>query len=198
MAIRSLTRSGVAGGKYINFLAGNAPFLPDSDFLIQEQVLGTSAATVTFSSIPSTYKHLQVRYVAGTTDGTTSTQQIRLQFNGSAASAYTAHNLQGNGSSVSSNAFTPFLRTNILLDSAITGDGHGSGVFGAGIIDILDYGSTTKNTTVRALGGLTPNNYVHLTSGAWINTAAVTSLALTSSGTAFRIGTRFSLYGSNG
>jgi hypothetical protein len=67
-------------------------------------------------------------------------------------------------------------------------------------MDILDYGVTTKNTTMRALNGGHEYNWIALASGVWMNTAAVTSITfnmpLTSAN--FVSGTRFSLYGIRG
>jgi hypothetical protein len=195
MAVRSLARSGVAGGKYINFLAGNEAFDPSSDFLIEEQVLGTAAATVTFSSIPSTYKHLQIRFTARHTSGTTSTT-VLARLNGDTGANYAWHRLRGNGSSVSSAGTNG--ETSLEITQA-PGSGTASNIFSAGIIDILDFSSTTKNTTVRTLAGYPgTESYATLNSGLWLNTATVSSVSLISNGTSFAVASRFSLYGSNG
>jgi hypothetical protein len=74
-------------------------------------------------------------------------------------------------------------------------------VFGAGVTDILDYTNTSKNTTVRALGGADANGSgsIDLTSAAWLNTNAVTSITLTTNnGSTFTAGSSFALYGIKG
>jgi len=75
-----------------------------------------------------------------------------------------------------------------------------SGAFAAGIIDILDYTNTSKNTTVRGFAGITGTTTpkIELKSGAWLNTSAVSSVTLFRSGLPFVSGSRFSLYGIKG
>ena len=188
MAIRSLARSGVAGQKYINFLAGNPAFVPSSDFLIQEQILASTATSVTFSSIPQTYKHLQLRVVFKPTTGN-ATLDGRL--NSDSGSNYTRHELGGNGSSV----YSQFSTGTEIYQLAYANGGI-TGYDGFGVVDILDYSSTVKNTTIRSLNARTDG--IRLLSSAWLNTAAVTSLTLNASADVLAIGSRFSLYGSNG
>ena len=68
--------------------------------------LGSAASTITFSSIPSTYTHLQFRVMArDTTTGVTQTS-LRWQFNGDTAANYTAyHDIFGNGASTGADGF---------------------------------------------------------------------------------------------
>jgi len=200
MAVRSLARSGVntGNGKYLNFLAGNTAFSPDSDYLIEE-VYGTGASnTITFSSIPSTYKYLQIRWVARTTAAAT-VAEIRMRLNGDTTSAYWHHALVGNGSTVVSSSAasaTAYMGLNYVLSANETAN-----AYGAGIVDIADYSSASKNKTIRTLGGYTSgSNDTRLTSGAWTNTSAVSSITLYLASTTnyFTTASRFSLYGSNG
>jgi hypothetical protein len=53
-------------------------------------------------------------------------------------------------------------------------------VFGAAVLDILDYADTSKNTTFRHLGGFdnNGNGEIWITSGLWANTAAVSSIQI--------------------
>jgi hypothetical protein len=70
--------------------------------------------------------------------------------------------------------------------------------FAATNIDILDYASTTKAKTVRALGGNDRNGYgrIQLSSGLWFATPqAITSIVLTTDGTAFAENSQFALFG---
>lgn len=198
MAVRSLARSGIGtGGKYLNFLAGNTAFSPDSDFLIEEQVLGTAAATVTFSSIPSTYKHLQIRIVGQGSSGQYELPSLR--FNGDTSTNYANHLLFSDGGTPvsSGEANSAYIYAGWLSGSAI-----GASNFGASIVDILDYSSTSKNKTVRSLAGMeysNTNRRVQFASGHWRNTAAVSSITLgVLASASFSAGSRFSLYGSNG
>jgi hypothetical protein len=160
--------------------------------LIQSQVLGTSAASVTFSSIPQTYRHLQIRYVSQNSTSTVN----QIQLNGDTGANYDWHILFGDGSNVFSSAVnnTTFWQ----FVTPFTADG--ASFFGSGVLDILDYSSTSKNTTSRLLAGSVrgSSNQVRLLSGLWRNTAAVTSIALNANGNNFVSGSRFSLYGLRG
>ena len=163
--------------------------------LISSQILTGSASSVTFSSIPSDFKHLQVRYVANSNrSGVT---EMKINLNGDTGSNYAWHFLYGDGSSVASTAQTS--RTSGYF--GYTGNNSTQALsFGPGVVDILDYSNTSKNTTLRALTGSTTGiNNIGLYSNLWINTAAVTTIALAPfSANDWVIGSRFSLYGIRG
>ena len=167
--------------------------------LLETQALTSSASSVTFTGLGSysDYKHLQIRYTIQYINGTTGTTAMNLQFNNDTGSNYAKHQLTGNGSTVTSGATTS--SSNIQLSDAGTRPSETS--FGAGVIDILDFSSSAKNTTIKALyGAITPSeDYVYLTSGLWNSTSAVTSIKHFSvSGFSFATGSRFSLYGIKG
>jgi hypothetical protein len=165
---------------------------------IATTTVGSGGATdITFSSIPATFKHLQIRVLARTTTGV-SFDAIALQFNGETSSVYTLHTLLGNGSSVTAFASTP--ETQISLDKA-AGASLGSNIFAGIVCDILDYGSTNKFKTTRSLGGVDANGsgVIHLTSGLWRSTSAVSSIKLYSqNGGNFAQYTSIALYGIKG
>jgi hypothetical protein len=159
--------------------------------LLESQVLGSTAASVTFSSLStyaSTYQHLQIRMVARASRSGATTDPLIVKLN-STTQTY-GHHLFGNGSSVGSgNIATAYS----ILD-AITGATAATNAFGAGVIDILDPFETTKNKTIRALTGA--NTVVALSSTFWNFTTAVSSIELSAfSATNFLVGSRFSLYG---
>ena len=171
------------------------------DSLATVTVGSGGVASVAFAGIPSGYKHLQLRVFAQTNRGTYGTDNVSLQINGDTGSSYAYHYLRGSGSAVASAAATS--QTSVI---ELLSQGAGtttSGVFGTGIVDILDYSSTSKYKTVRSLNGSDLNagysssyGYVSLVSGLWMNTAAVTSLLLYPvSGTAFTQYSSFALYG---
>lgn len=155
----------------------------------------------TFSSIPSTYKHLQIRGLARNTSATAGTAGSTIRFNGDTAANYSAHALTGNGTSASAIGFGS--QTRIFLTSNEVRGSSISDTFGACIIDVIDYASTTKNKTVRAFDGgdinsASPSGAVTLDSGLWMSTSAVTSLTITVGATGFAAGTVFALYGIKG
>jgi hypothetical protein len=174
--------------------AAFAPVAEGDYELIASEILTASQASVTFSNLgdySSTYKHLQIRYAARNTGDFA---QLRLQFNADSGSNYAWHNLTGNGSSVGVNAATTQTFANIGRVAQST---FAANIFGGGVIDILEPYSTTKNKTLRGLGG-SANNLILLQSSLWINTASVTSFLLEGSGGSFTAGSRFSLYGIRG
>lgn len=166
-----------------------------TDFqLISTQVLGATATSVTFNSIPSTFRHLQIRSVIR--QSTTGTMLSMLTFNGS-GTGYAWHRMYGTGSLVASDNS---ISTTQILAMPGPGGSDTSGIFMPQIIDVLDYGQTNKNKTVRTLTGAHMTNtqsVVALTSGLWANTAAVTSVNLAALSGSFAVGSRFSLYGWN-
>ena len=159
--------------------------------LISTQVLASTASSVTFSSISSAYKHLQLRIVGRDTAAVGQVAPT-LQLNGDTGTNYSVHRVIGNGTSVV--GFNSTSSTGILINS-LPGASSATSIFGISIMDILDFSNTAKYKTVRMLGGnIGLNAEVGLNSGLWMNTSAVTSITITAS-TAFAIGSRFSLFG---
>ena len=147
-------------------------------------------ATITFSSIPATFKHLQIRGILRTA----SDQSVLLTFN-SSSSTYKNHYLEGNGSSVSAGAET---NSGIALYGLSVSNAN---IFGGFIWDILDYADTNKNKVLRALQGYDRNGsgYLDFDSGLWVNTSAITSVTIVpTGGTTFQQYSHFALYGIKG
>jgi hypothetical protein len=150
----------------------------------------SGTATVTFSSIPQTYKHLQIRF-SGIMDG-----DVWIRYNG-IASNYTRHHFYGNGSG-------PLTVDSLLSQTVGTFTILGNASYPTvGILDIHDYASTTKIKTHFAFSGtLTSSNSafqsVTLASGMYTAaTSAITSLSIIGSSN-FTAGTTISLYGIQG
>lgn len=155
----------------------------------------TSGSSVTFSSIASTYKHLQLRISFIGSAGAT----VGLQFNNDTTAAnYPAHCLYGNGASAAAAGQTSY--GNVPVVAQNPGVGTVATYANVSIVDIHDYASTTKNKTVRAISGGDANGsgYIELDSGMWINTAAISIIKLSVSGGSFATGTTISLYGIKG
>ena len=153
------------------------------------------ASTITFSSIPATYTHLQIRFIGRITTG--SWADLQLTFNGS-TTGYTRHQLEGTGTSAT--AYGAASQANIPIASGITGSTQTAGVFGVGVTDILDYTNTNKYKTVRSLSGGDNNGsgYVDLQSGLWMDTTAVSSITLKSGVNTLAQYTQAALYGIKG
>jgi len=160
-------------------------------------VSGTGSNTsVTFSSIPANYTHLQVRGISRNTGGG-STYPIYLTFNGS-STGYSWHYVKGNGTTASASGAAS--EVNINLQNADAGGTSTANVVGAQLIDILDYTNTNKYKTVRGLTGTDTNGAgaISLGSGSWQNTNAITSLTITNGYDFFSTSTTFALYGIKG
>jgi len=167
--------------------------------LLETTTLTSDASSVTFSGLDaySGYKHLQIRGTMRSTNADNNREQIRLTFN-SSSTGYAYHSLRGLGSSVLSFASTStgFIE---IPEAGLHNDSGLLDAFGSYVIDILDFANSSKNTTTRGLSGVFgrfDNDGVALSSGLWNNTAAVTSIGMTTgSSTNFITGSRFSLYG---
>jgi len=160
--------------------------------LLETQILSSSASSVTFTGLGSysDYKHLQIRMTARTDRAAEATESIKLQFNSDTGSNYAAHFLTGDGSSVDSLGLTN--REFIFLVANATN--ATANAFSGNVVDILDFSSTSKNTTVRDLEAL--DSQIRLNTGFWNDTSAVTSIDLTpQTGANLLTGCRFSLYG---
>jgi hypothetical protein len=163
------------------------------------QVGSGGAANITFSSIPSTYKHLQIRCLARTTYASgTDGDYLKMQFNSDTGSNYATHQISGDGSSASAAAFTS---QTAMYPARAGATGLSANIFGDLIIDVLDYSLTTKYKTMRNLGGYDANGsgIIRLVSGLWMNTNAVTSIKIEAgSGTGLEQYSSFALYGIKG
>jgi hypothetical protein len=178
----------------------NYPRITSSYESIATQTVGAGgAASVTFSSIPQTYKHLQIRGIAR---GTSTVNAFVMQFNGDTTTAnYNSHILYGDGTSALAQAQGnyPYVYTGTMPTSSDTAN-----VFGGNVIDILDYTSTSKNKTSRAIGAYDVNGatgYIVVWSGLWLATpAAITSVTLLPNASIgnFAQYTSFALYGIKG
>jgi hypothetical protein len=149
------------------------------------------SATITFSSIPSTYQHLQIR---GLTLSSSANNNIIVRLNSDTGTNYSYHVLNGTGTIAESYGGT----SSTIMSAGYTGASSNASVF---VTDILDYGNTNKYTTIKSLGGIDQNGsgYVNLHSGAWRNTAAVTTITITHGAAVnFAEYSSFALYGIKG
>ena len=156
---------------------------------------GGTTSAIEFTSIPSTYSHLQLRWIART-NRASFPDYLRLRFNSDSGTNYSYHLLYGNGSSASASATTTV--SSIELDGAATGAAQSASIFAAGVIDILDYKDTNKYKTTRHLLGWDGNGSgsIYFSSGNWRNTNAITSVAFAlGSGTTIQEYSSFALYG---
>jgi len=170
------------------------PVFEDAFELIATAFGTGSSGTITFSSIPATYKHLEIRYAVKNT--TTGTRDLAFRLNGITTSSYNCHQLLGTGTSTSSDV-TGASNT-IRIPSGLA-DSATANIVSPGVIQIMDYASTSKNTTLRGLYGQTGGvNRVGIFSGALFDTQAITSVSAIISSGQFTTSSRISLYGIKG
>ena len=139
------------------------------------------ASSIEFTSIPGTYQHLQIRLLGRSTRTGVTTDFFNMRFNGDTATNYAFHILQGNGTDASAGGYA----TQSTVELARMGAANATtSIFGAAIIDVVDYTSTSKYKTVRLLGGADANGsgIVSIHSGLWQSTSAITSLDLRAQG----------------
>ena len=171
---------------------------------IAGQTISVSGGEASFSSIPQSFTHLQLRIfsksptgsAAGTSGFTTSFDSQYLRFNNDATPAnYADHKVAGDGASVtSSGAFNQITaaRTGVMPITTAP-----AGVFGVNIVDILDYSNTSKNKVFRYISGtdLNGSGYSVFGSGLWTSTAAINNIFVGGFTAGFSVGSRFDLYG---
>jgi hypothetical protein len=170
----------------LGFLAASGVSAGSFD-LLETQVLTSSQASVTFSSLStyaSTYQHLQLRIVARSTKADTYDYLI---FKLNNTTQTNGHSLIGQGSSV--------LGWNATNPGIFTAGNSAAGAFGATVLDLLDPFETTKNKTWRAFNGQPAYPWVSLNSGFLNSTAATSSIVLSLESGSFAQYSRFSLYG---
>lgn len=173
-----------------SMLAGN-----DGDTGAYESIAtanGTgSSGVVTFSNIPSTFQHLQIRWIS---KSTLNGSYNSLNFNGDTGGNYAVHYIYGDGSSRFAGAVTSATLLQ-LFGSSVTS--ASTGTYGVHVIDILDYNNTNKFKTVRALGGQDSNGsgVIFFSSGLWQSTSAITSITITANSDNYTTASQFALYG---
>jgi hypothetical protein len=182
--------------------AGGVAFSSDYE-LIETQILGSTQAAITFSSLgtySSTYKHLQVRAVLRSTRANTGDIGA-IRINGdTTASNYAYHLLAGRGGfGGATNVVSASETTNFYGLSYINAGSEPANAFSGAITDILDAYSTTKNKTIRSFHSGAYDWQPVLQSQLWKSTSSITSITYAPViGSTFAAGTRISLYGIKG
>ena len=164
---------------------------------IATTTLATATSTITFSSIPSTYTHLQIRILARGSAANVF-GSIGFTFNSDTGANYSGHIIGGNGTSISLSADVSSTNMN---SGILTGGNAGASMFGGVVIDILDYANTNKYKTIRSISGTDQNglSLLRYASGSWRSTSAVTSITLIENlGSNFAQYSSFALYGIKG
>lgn len=187
--------------RYTDMLAGNTTWNPWEPAGAYESIASVTvpsggAASVTFSGIPSTYTHLQVRCIARQSGAGTG-QPLQLTMNG-VTSGYAVHNLNGNGTTAAAQGYAN--EAYIFLADQLATSSNPTSVFSTWVIDFLDYNNANKFKTVRALGGFDANGAgrIALNSALLQSTNAITSMTFTPNSGNLVEYSSFALYGIRG
>jgi hypothetical protein len=187
----------------LGILASSAfPQVGDFESIQTVTVGAVPAASISFTSIPSTYKHLQIRAISRDNRPSTWIDSCYISFNGDTTGGnYYYHQIVGDGTSA--NSYNGAGATGFGVPNGLTSATNVTSSFSANVIDILDYANTNKNKTLRTLVGIENNTSgtIRLMSALWLNTAAITSITIVNDGGSvpanalFQQYTSFALYG---
>lgn len=161
--------------------------------LISSNTLTSSAASVTFSSIPSTYTDLVLK-VSARGSGTTTDRNMYLRLNGLSTTIYSFTNLNGDGSTASSTRATA--QTEIF--GVTNANGATASTFSNIEVYIPNYNSSVKKplSVYSAAENNTTASTIDINAHLADLTTAITSLTIALSGTAtYLSGSSFYLYG---
>lgn len=173
-------------------LDSGVPASTNSFEAIQTFTVGSGGSSgITFSVIPSTYKHLQIRCSIMNT--TTNNPRFTLN-NDTTGANYYMHSIYNTVPTAST--------YNEANNAGGIAFGYNESTTSptASIIDILDYANTNKNKTARIMSGYDANGsgYIFYRSGLWMSTSAINRIDLTPTGGTFAQYSHFALYGIKG
>jgi hypothetical protein len=180
-------------------VAGAGAAAPPAYELISTTLVSSTTSSVSFdvSTLASTYKHLQIRFTGRGTGTGSNRLELRARFNNDSGTSYADHELLGDGTSVSSNGQTS---RNYMYVCSIH-DSTDANLFATAILDIINFGSTSQNKTLKSFGGHYTSygsRRVGLWSALWLNSNAITSVLLYDNSSGFVSGSRLSIYGIKG
>ncbi len=165
--------------------------------VIDTQTLTGDTATVTFSSIPATYRHLMLRMSVKSTQNTAAGYDwIGLTYNASSGgTAYSTNTMSGYTTSTPAGDIEVGQAKTKLWAAADLDDA--AELFTPIAVDILDYASGDKNQTTMGWGG-TIDASIGLNAfggGVYDSVTAISQITLDPGAGDFVSGSEFTLYG---
>lgn len=169
--------------------------MASSRYLITSTTLSSSAASVTFSSIPATYTDLVLKVSARDTNATADNGQFRLRFNGDTATNYSLTYLYGSGAAAGSGRYSNQTNAGLAFGSGDTA-GNTSNTFTNMEIYIPNYTSTANKpfSSFSAPEQNGTNAYMALDAALYRGTSDISSIAISAT-TNYASGSTFTLYG---
>jgi hypothetical protein len=196
MGIRSLRTASISTGAKRSKIWDQSAALPNGYESIATQVVGSGgASSITFSSIPNTYKHLQLRMSTRTDFSSSTPIDMYLELNGDTSyTGYRNHRARGDGAAAIAGSSASYDLHKMTPAASST-----ASVFSGIVVDLFEYANTNKTKTVRYLGGADLNGSGHITFGSilWPFTSAVNQIKLLADGS-FVQHSSFALYGIKG
>ena len=160
---------------------------------IATTTLGSAAANIDFTSIPSTYTDLRLVLVVRS-DRASTVDSVNLRFNSDTTTSGSQTTLLGDGSTASSFRSTSVSR---VCNCNCPADTSTAGIFGLIEYNVFSYtGSTNKTVLAKTSADRNGAGTTEVQVGLWRNTAAITSIRLLSNTSSnFVAGTTATLYG---
>ena len=166
----------------LNIIAGTlstgvAPVTGSYESIATVSVGSGGSSSISFTSIPATFTHLQIRGITRGTRANINTN-VYFGFNSDTTTGnYYGHGLYGTGSAAGALAKIGSATNALIASIAATG---AASSFSGFVIDVLDYANTNKYKTIRVLTGVDNNGdgVIGFSSGNWRNTAAITSVTI--------------------
>ena len=167
--------------------------------------LEADVASVTFSSIPATYEHLEVRMSMMGDRTASDAWYLYLRLNGDTGTNYQNHQMYVTGVGTTTAVGARYTGQDTHWTPDLPTLGGGATYYGSEVIDIFDYANTNKNTTFlirSAIGSRHGTSYTGAFSGMWDDTAAVDEIWLApdnvgTDDSIWQRGSSFTLYGWN-
>ena len=186
----------------LNIIAGTlstgvAPVTGSYESIATVSVGSGGSSSISFTSIPATFTHLQIRGITRGTRANINTN-VYFGFNSDTTTGnYYGHGLYGTGSAAGALAKIGSATNALIASIAATG---AASSFSGFVIDVLDYANTNKYKTSRSLNGYEDNSagQMWLQSGLWMSTSAITSIQITDPLGNFTQYSQFALYGIKG
>jgi hypothetical protein len=189
--------TGQAASKRILDSSGQFANGPGQTFKAIATAVLTSDGTVTFSSIPGTYKHL-ILEVSGRGNRAAVEDPVYVRFNGDGTNGN--YDWQEVRSSATTVASSESIGTSIIQIGVVPSATASSGPNGAITAQIHNYAATTFQKSIIATSGhkvgtSSGNVTTRQNAGFWRSTAAITSVTVGCANASLLTGTIVSLYG---
>jgi hypothetical protein len=162
---------------------------------VYDSTLGSAAASIDITGIPTTYAHLRLLlYLRG--DNASTTVQGLVRFNNDSAANYQTQYVQGNAAAASAGESLSGTSLGLVTAPAASVGGN---VFGGAVVDILSYANSTNQKVVQSAfsyrtGGSTGQGFVGSVTGWWATGAAINRITILASVGNWLAGSRASLY----